>query len=412
MHTPKPVLILCLLALLQYPAHAQNTNPDGYYINLTGDTVFGKFINYQEYNKSPASIVFQPAGASLPMSLTPANCRKLSVAHYDIYISYKGKRLANETDYRNAQGKSDDVYEDINVFLRELFNDGHYQLYELADGKRNNYYVSSASVPLEELYFKAYTEDNAVVESPYFRSQLSFLFRDSLKQGDKLQRQLEKVSYNGESLQKVFTFVTSGKIKTAKEKYPAQIFAGLGASFNTFRVKADPSSYDYLVGSYNVDVSPVLEAGIKLYNQRNFGRLFFIFRINAYRYKNTMHFPGYSYSPGSGSTAEFKATVISIPVSFGYQFVRTQELSVSFSVGAAALLLKNNTERIIPDNNSYTSEIDNTTFLTYTAFGELEATLRKKISFYAGGYLPVSVGNYVAYAPRHTSIKAGLRYFF
>ncbi len=187
-------------------------------------------------------------------------------------------------------------------------------------------------MPLEELYFKAYTEDNTAVESPYFRSQLSFLLKDGLQQGDRLQRLLGKPVIAAKAFAR-FLLPPVVLIKTTKDKYPVQFSAGLGASFNSFKVKGDPTTLTYLVGNYNVEVSPVLEAGVKVYNQRNFGRLFFIFRINAYQYKNTMHFAGYPYSAGSGSTTQFKATVISIPVSFGYQFVRTRELSVSCSAG-------------------------------------------------------------------------------
>ena len=411
MNASKLLPALCLLVSLNSSLHAQNPSPDGYYINLKGDTVSGKFINYPEYNKNPVTIAFQPAGSSRVLALAPADCRKISIAHSDTYISYKGKRLVNETDYRNAQSKSDDEYEEVTVFLRELFNDGHYQLYQLSDNRRNNYYVSSASIPLEELYFKAYTEDNKIVESPQFRSQLSVLFPDSLKNSGRLQQQLENTSYTAESIERVFAYVTSSKMKKTRAKYKAQFFAGAGASFNIFHVKGDESQDPSMVGNYNTQLNPVIEAGVKLYHQRNFGRLFFLIRANVYQYSNKMHFPGYVYSPGSGSTTTFKATVISVPASIGYQFVHTKEVTIAFSAGISPMLLSGNIEKLKLDISTYTTQTDNATTLTYTILGELEATWKKKISFYAGGYLPASVANYILYTPQHSSIKAGIRYY-
>ena len=408
---PKSLLALPCLLLLQFNLHAQNTSPDGYYINTKGDTIFGKFINYPEYKASPATIPFQPTGASAEIQLSPANCTKVVIAHSDTYIAYKGKRLTNETDYRIAEGKTDDAYEDVTVFLRQLFDDGRFQLYELTDSKRNNYYISSASTPLKELYFRAYTEDNNVVESPYFRSQLSFLFRDSLKQASRLQNQLEKTTYTAESLTRLFALVTTGKASGGpKEKYPARFFAGLGASFNMFTVKGDQTQMPTIVGNYKTMVSPLVEIGVRLYSQRNYGRLFFTIRANAYKYKNTLHFPGYPYSPNSASDNTFKATVITVPVSAGYQFIHGKNLSVAFSAGAAALILFNN---ISTTTSAYsTSQRDNAVSFTYNAFGEAEAVWMKTLSLYAGGYIPASVGNYAYYAPRHSSIKVGLRYYF
>jgi len=412
MRLPKSLLTALSLLFITPVLYAQNLNKPGYYISLKGDTVSGTFINYPEYDNSPANVVFQPSGSSQPITLSPGQCRGFSVTNSDTYISYHGKRLANATDYKEEQGKSKDEYEDVSIFLRELFNNGHYQLYELKDKKRSNFYISADTIPLKELYYKEYTENGEVVESHVFRDQLFLAFTNHADDNVSLQKKLQPVRYNGKSLARFFTLMTTGKAHNTREKYPARFFVGIGASVNMFFIKDYSNGYGYapyntLPGTYKTQVAPVVEAGVKLYHQRNYGRLFFMFRLSAYHYENSQD------STGNSNTANtFKATVLTLPFSVGYKLINTTNASLSFSVGASGLYLLNNMRTTVKGtaNPSYSSTYLLT--LNYNAFGEVEAAWKKRTSLFGGYYFPCLVGSYIDYVPRHSSAKFGLRYHF
>ncbi len=202
--------------------------------------------------------------------------------------------------------------------------------------------------------------------------------------------------------------MTTGTTKLAGPKYPVQFFAGLGASVNMFSVKGN---VDYINGNYNTQVSPVLEAGLRLFNQRRAGRLFFTLRLNAYQYKSVLHFPGYSYITNSGATTTYQATVIDMPVSLGYKIISQKNLALSFSGGIVALFELANTPTTTWNDNHQTAQTSTARSFAYAFFGEGELLFGGKLAFYSGYYIPCTLVQTPDYIASHSSIKAGLRYF-
>src|ERR1700733_6359776 len=171
-----------------FPLFSQSHDKNGYLIDLKGDAVFGKFINYQFPSKSPSVLSFQANSSSDTISLSSEKCKKVSVDQSDNYIAYQGKRQTNAVDYREAQTDSGDTFEDISAFLQVLYNDGHYQLYEFVDKRRPNFYVSDDNGPLRELSYKEFLNNGTVVDWPGFRLQLEDLFRPVLVRNPEKQR--------------------------------------------------------------------------------------------------------------------------------------------------------------------------------------------------------------------------------
>jgi hypothetical protein len=418
----KPVFILFSALLVSLQLSAQSHDADGYYIGLKGDTVFGKFPGYAEYSNSPAKVPFQPSNADEPITLTPDSCLKFSAGHGESFISYTGKRLANATNYQNATSDNIDVYTDVSVFIRELFNDGHYRLYELKDSKRSNFYISGDTTPLRELYYKEYIEynndnngvdNNKVVESPVFKQQLKTFFMPIINTNFDLERRITSTPCSSGGLTNLFAIMTTGKAVKTKRKYPTQVFVGLGESSNTLKVTlVNAIGGTGSEGAYSTQVSPVFEAGVRLFSQRNYGRLFFMFRANYYQFQNSNKTAD-PFDPTIVKTT-YGSSVLSFPISVGYKFINSPDFSLEGSAGASLLILSNNNEtQLINPGPLETSIItSDSRSNAFSLFGEAAIVLFKKISVYAGYYSPCSISSSQIYNPVHTSFKYGVRYLF
>jgi hypothetical protein len=169
--------------------------------------------------------------------LSPAICLKFSAGNAGVFISYVGPRLANPTNYQFVKENSKAVYEQASLFIKEMFNDGHYRLYELADRDRVNFYAATDSLPLKELYYMVLLEEGNVIPSNGFRQQLAGLFPDSLLDRPGIRQALEDVNYTEQGLITFCARFTTGKRIRPRSKNPAHFFAGIGASTNYCRVK-------------------------------------------------------------------------------------------------------------------------------------------------------------------------------
>jgi hypothetical protein len=405
----KPLALLLSCLTLHLSPYAQRNDLDGYYIDLQGDTISGKFISYVDYATNPSKVQFQHA-SDPAIALTPAICLKFSVRNSDTYISYTGKRMLNGTHLQDADADADtaDKFENIVVFLRELFNDGHYRLYELHDRKRDNFYISDGAGPLTELYFKEYGIGDIVTSSVVFKRQLSAMFANSLLKDPRRANYIETMRFDAKDLLAALELLTGQKATKNKSKIPAQIFIGAGASFNSLNVTGDPSLSDYEVGSYSSQTTPIFEVGIKVYSQRNRGRFFLMGKVS---YTQFQHVDSFDYGPytNKGKTT-YHASDLSIPLSIGYQIVSGKVICIEPSIGASAVFLQNNYQiHDVTGGNPY--KIPNSKSFIFAPFAELAFTLLKRVSLVAGYNFPYDIGYFGSYSPNHSAFTCGVRYF-
>jgi hypothetical protein len=420
----KALLTLSAFLFVSSGLFAQNHDPEGYYINKKGDTVKGRFPNYAEYGNSPAEVPFQPSGAGNQVLLVPDNCVKFSVGHADAYIAFKGKRLTNPTNFHNTNGQSGDAYEDVSIFLRELYNDGQYQLFEFKGADRSNFYTRNSSGEMNELYYKEYlaydngTGADNVVQSPLFRQQLGAYFGQILQTDPGLWSRIEHANYTGESLRQLFYAMTKRSVPKVKEEYPAQVFIGFGASFNTLTVSAESMLVDPEIdqkvtsGKYSSQTSALIEAGVKLFSQRNGGRLFFTMRVNYYKFQNKSSDFADTYNYNTYNTI-FKSSVLSFPAGIGYKLVNTPDFSLELAAGAVPVILFQNTQTQNATNGtaSASSTQDDGKSVTLSFFAETAIVVLKRVSVFGAWYSPCQIADFQEYNPAHSSIKFGLRYF-
>jgi hypothetical protein len=404
MNLHKKLAIFSLfLPVFVFPQHPAAT---GYYISSEGRIISGTFPGFKDHLKNPSIVKFVDSATSHVVELSVSNCQSFSITHVDRFIAYRGRRLTNSTNWQDAiPVEAADSYENIFVFLRVLFDNGQLGLYELVGDKRVNYYVSVHGNALQELYYKVTVNENGtVIPSSDFKRQLSLILQDLGSQDSLSVRNLEDITYDGDNLADLFRSITGSTKEKKEERFPMEFFGGAGVSINHFRVT--PGLGISISGNYKTQTSPLLELGIKMFNQRNSGKWFLVARLNYYRFENSNNFT----LPLPYQSVYFKASVIAFPLSIGYQIIHKSRLRLNASLGVSILLLHDNKQYQLINNQYQT--IDNETRLTFSLFGELEAEWKRKISVFAGDYLPTHVGNYAYYVPLHSSVKFGLRYNF
>jgi len=409
MHIYKPFLISCICLAFHFHLYSQNPDTDGYYVNLKSDTFKGKFIHFRESGNIPSEVSFRAAGSSALVSLTPDNCKMFSIGNSDVYVSYKGKRLTNPTDYNVGQEDSTNVFREISTFLHELYNNGYYRLFEFAGGKRSNFYVNAGNGPLQELFYKEFIQNGEVIESQEFRHQLAAYFSAVLQKNPDELRLIERVVYNSSSLTDLFNKMAGGNIAIhPKMKYPAQVFLGFGASSNRLSV-TEGGGFSFKpedeAGDYPSQVSPLFEVGLKLFLQRNYGRLFFVIRTDYYQFKHAHEFDD---NVSFHTITTFKSDVLSFPFGIGYKVINKRNFSLELSAGPSLFFLLNNSE-VKVTNSVIINESPNPKGFGLSFFGEASAVLYNRISFFAGYYTPVSISNAAYYTTNHISIRYGAR---
>ncbi|HEY4112204.1 hypothetical protein [Puia sp.] len=399
--------LLCLpfalfFLLLSQQSQAQQTDPVGYYITLTHDTVAGSFPHYRETSHNPTTIAFLPGGASRPVQLSPGSCLVVSIDGADRWLAYQGKVLANPTSAAEQDGDGADRYTEGSVFVRELYNDGHFRLYELAGRQRENFFISGDTLRLQELYFKAFLEGGHFMESDEFRQQLLTLFVSQLEGNASLRHKLENVRYTETDLLKVFRVATGNRNARPHQKHPPRVFVGLGLSANFFRVGLEDPSVYAVKAPYTTNYSPVIQAGAEVPLGRGLERFFFSVALQAFSWKNT------ATQPNVG-TESYKATEINLPLSLGYMLVRGPNVSLAVSAGLAPTLLMNNTQDISYQGSAIKSHASDGRFAS-TVFGGLELILGKKFAIATNYYIPFTVGDYSYYIPRQSVAQCCFRY--
>jgi hypothetical protein len=415
MNLYKYLLIACSCVAFHSQVYSQSHDKDGYYIDLKGDTVRGIFMNYHEPATSPSVLAFQAAHSSALINLTPDQCKRAAIDQSDHFISYQGKRLTNSTDYHDVQPDSGDVFENISAFLTEIYNNGHYHLYQYIGAKRSNFYVSEGDVLLQELSYKEFINNGNVVEWPGFRLQLEDFFRPILIKDPGRQNLIDNLTYTRSSLTDLFNKMGGEKNSSAvKGKYPAKVFIGFGASSNSLKV-TQASGFAGLfttmddVASYPSQTTPLFEAGVKFFSQRNYGRLFVMIKADYYQFKHSAFFDD---GGGYHTTTTFKASAFALPIGIGYRLINNPGFSFDLSVGPAPLYLANSSET--KDQPGVVPALvvkDNGKDLNVGFFGEAAFVFFNKLSVFGGYYSPVSISNSQQYDVSHTSLRFGARYY-
>lgn len=314
-------LITCALFFIAATANCQDI-----YITNNGDTVHGKITDYAQWSKSPVKVEFSDNSGN-NITLTPLNCKSFTVNNSDVYISYSGNRIVNTDNIKSSVGTGNKVMatEHVDAFLRRIYQYKGFALYKYADNKRINFFLSKND-SLKELEYYEYIDENS--NALQTDDAYKFYIHDQLQNIDapNKQKEIDNLVYREDALINFFAKILSDKANATekkRDKYPSEIFGGIGVEgkFGTLK------HYD---GSkvHQTSISPLLEIGMKIYGQRNFGKFFFQPLIAFSFLDNTINDSKNNYKLRN------RATLVSTRLGPGYTFLKKQGISVYASAMA------------------------------------------------------------------------------
>ena len=297
------------------------------YVTLDGQTVNGSVEGFREWSKNPSTVVFKDANGNT-ITLTPENCKSFH-AGSDTYTSYHGTRVANSDNIIYSHGELDEheMKDTVSVFLRRIYQYQNYALYKLFDDKRINFYLAKDG-NIKELEYYETIKDN--VADP-FNIYKAYLYKEfSGKNVRNFQHKLSMLSYKENSLITFLADVFSDQehvSEASRNKYPTETLLGLGINENSGKVTDVYNRYSYSQTS----TAPSVEIGLRLYNQRNFGKLFFQPTLTLMMLKNSFN----------GGNINVKGNVADVDLGVGYMILKKEKLSLYASVAAALPIIFN-----------------------------------------------------------------------
>ncbi|MEP6582753.1 MAG: hypothetical protein ABJA90_00740 [Ginsengibacter sp.] len=346
------------------------------YISLNNETVNGTIVHYKEWSKNPSSVQFKEAATGNIINLTPSNCKGFNAGSSDIYISYFGMRILNSNDIENKHAlQSDSLIKDsVQVFLREIYRFNTYVLYKLFDDKRTNFYISDNGV-IKELEYYEQVDENKHINFDYaYKNYLLLLLAD--KNVADLRRKVESLKYEENSLINFLAGAFNDKFHSSEKlrnKYPTQILLGVAADVNFGSItRTNGTSYQQTA------LSPALDIGVRIYSQRNLGRLFFQPSINVTALMHTFN----------NNQLKAKATLVSAKIGAGYAFKNKPNLSV-YGVAQTGLTFLFGYKTAKGSNSRYINDGSPTDKIT--VYPEVGATINKKINIALAGTLPIRI---------------------
>jgi len=304
------------------------------YVAMNDQIVHGKIEHYTESSKNPKTVFFKDSISGNSIDLTPANCKSLTVGLSDKFISYNGTRIINTDNAINAHLMQSAQLEkdNIQVFLRQIYQFGSYTLYKLFDDKRTNFYLSNNGV-ITELEYYENVNGNQVIPYYGYKNYLLNEFSDKTIQG--LQHKVDILRYEENDLLNFFTNIFNDKPKSSEKlrnKYSNELLLGIGVNIN-FGTLTNFENATYNTTSY----SPSFEIALRTYSQRNFGRIFFQPSLSVMPLAHTFN---------ERSTFETKATLINVNLGIGYIFLKKSNLFIYAAAAGGVPLIFNYKTRI------------------------------------------------------------------
>ena len=401
--TLKSIVYIFVFFSSLFTAKAQSREVNGYYINQQEDTIKGVFNNYRNWEKNPSVIGFV-TGNSQPITLTPANCKKVYIEGFDTYIAYEGKRLINGINFVKAlqQLDSTNSYSQVSTFLRVVFEGKKFSLLEFEDNIRTNFFIVDEKGVVTELLYKLYNDgENHIVSADAYKNQLQFLIPELQQPNHDLVTTLQSLNYDARSFKNFLNKFTKTNHISSPKRIPVQIILTGGGAFNLFKVSGTPEAF-VATGKYNSQFSPLIGIGAVFYNQRNFGKIFFYPNVRYYSFSNTGN------STNGQIKNEFSSSVVYIQASAGINIFNQEYFKWYVSGGAGIGLLVNNRDlRTVSGNRTVETDFNRNSAPLF----ELQTGIAlKHIGFFVG-YIPKApVVNYVYYNARHSSLQAGINW--
>jgi hypothetical protein len=343
------------------------------YVTLNDQIVHGKIEQYKESSKNPKTVLFKDSVSGSSIYLTPANCKSFTVGLSDKFISYNGTRILNTDNAINSHLMQSAQLEkdNIQVFLRQIYQFQNYSVYKLFDDKRTNFYLSNNGV-ITELEYYENVNGNQVI--PYYGYKNYLLNEFSDKTIKNLQHKVEILRYEENDLLNFFTNIFNDKSNSSEKlrnKYSNEILVGIGVNENFGTVT------NFGNATYNkTSTSPSFEIALRSYSQRNFGRIFFQPSISVMPLSHTFN---------EGSIFKTKATLVNVNLGVGYIFLKKSNISI-YGVAAGGVPIIFNYKTLKGTNGEYINS--GSPDVRFTFHPEMGLIIKRSLNISVAGTLP------------------------
>jgi Outer membrane protein beta-barrel domain len=163
-------LLLATVIFLSAKIYGQSVLLDGYYVNLSADTVKCK-IYFKDWNRNPELITVEDGNGKKELSF--ADMTAFGIPGTDEFVK---KTVSVHTNPIGGflPDKYSDELKETTVFLKKLV-DGSYSLYELKTDKRIYFFIQQAGGEIQELVYRKKQTDTQLLEDEQYKNLLILL---------------------------------------------------------------------------------------------------------------------------------------------------------------------------------------------------------------------------------------------
>lgn len=217
-------LLLASLIFLSAKIHGQSALLDGYYVNLSADTVKCK-IYFKDWNHNPETITIEDVSGKKEMGF--ADMTAFGISGTGDFVKKTVSLHTNPIDGFLPDKYSDQVVE-TTVFLKKLV-DGPYSLYEL-NTKRLYFFMQQPGGEIQELVYRRKQTETQFVEDEQYKNLLILLVNQKGLPGWAVNKANDLTYERGRLTEMINLLNGSGKtgLKKAggKEGLSLEVFAG------------------------------------------------------------------------------------------------------------------------------------------------------------------------------------------
>jgi hypothetical protein len=395
------LLSCCTILICSY---AQKNMQPGFVVLNNSDTVNG-FIDYHEWHKNPANILFSTAKGKSTQRYGLQDISSFGIIGMETYMRYTVK-ISMDRKATGIFGEKDNSSITAVIFLKLLQQGKNLRLFSYADDVKKRLYILSTNETLPvELQHSEYISNGQLVNENQYRFILSGIRRRYMPEAENIEALINTQEYSQNNIVDICYRINGIDKKSVQqtEKNNAshfKFFAGVGVNQgklvfggnNHYTGKTNNSSYALVVnGGADIFINPAV------------GRMFMRTHLSFTSYKTTAYAFANYFDLKENYYLQFKQTNITLHEQLIYNLYNGPALKWFAGAGGGFNFSSYplNEEKMIRETSSGTSTTINDQYilflrkfwlnasvLTGVAIGNIEAS----VAYYPKGSISQNTG--------------------
>jgi len=400
-------------------SHSQSNYKAGYIVSLNGDTING-YINYKEWDNSPASISFRK-DLKQPKSemLTAKNARAFAIIGQLYYERYIVSVSQDPIELNTLMPAVDTTCKIDTVFLRVLNKGKHATLFGYKDDLKGRFYLLEAgqSIPYELTYHAYYNKDQSeeVQYIKRFRTQLRDLAQKAGLSNERLTRIIAQSNYTESDMTKILREINGSTSKqfTTPRLFGTRFFAGGGVNYTQSKFTGVAN---FATSPASKNAFPKIDAGVDFLINKDIQKFYLRAEVSLtingpYKFITT------DVGPALGTaTLKYKQYNASLTPQFVYNLYNKDNLKVFIDAGVSINMAAYGDYKTVTVYDSFPAVVQDRypEFVkNYFSFPlKAGAAVNKRVEIYVG-YIPTTtISNFINTKNAITTYSAGINYLF